>query len=255
MRSDRVLYFPLCRSREAMVGRKPKRGAEFKFEDAARWPAPVVTTTSATSGYGEAVVRSWDRLHPVLVRRSAWADYPEGELPVIEWTVIRLEVDHLPGDRDPKPGWLRWSRTGATAADVDRLWHAFLRRFDLERTFRMMKQSLGWTTPKLREPAAADAGPGWSSPPTHPTPPRPPSCRRPPNALGRTRTARTPHACSSPQGTPPPPREDTSARRGTKTPRPGQPAGSKNKHPAREDPVGKQSKTETGEATRNRQAA
>lgn len=30
---------------------------------------------------------------PLLVRRSAWADYPEGELPVIEGTVIRLQVD------------------------------------------------------------------------------------------------------------------------------------------------------------------
>ena len=33
---------------------------------------------------------------------------------------------------------------------------AFLRRFDLEHTFRLFKQVLGWTTPKLRDPAAAD---------------------------------------------------------------------------------------------------
>ncbi len=46
--------------------------------------------------------------------------------------------------------------TGATAADVDRAWQAFLRRFDLEHTFRFFKQTLGWTTPKLRDPAAAD---------------------------------------------------------------------------------------------------
>jgi hypothetical protein len=32
-----------------------------------------------------------------------------------------------------------------------------LRRFDLEHTFRMIKQTLGWTRPKLRPPAAADA--------------------------------------------------------------------------------------------------
>ena len=30
-------------------------------------------------------------------------------LPVIEGTLIRLQVDHLPGDRDPKPVWLWWS--------------------------------------------------------------------------------------------------------------------------------------------------
>jgi hypothetical protein len=43
-----------------------------------------------------------------------------------------LQVDHLPGDRDPKPVWLWWSRTSACPADVDRLWQAFLRRFDIE---------------------------------------------------------------------------------------------------------------------------
>ncbi len=106
--------------------------------------------------HGKAVATAWDRLHPLLVRRSAWADYPEGQLPVIEGTVIRLQVDHLRGDRSPRPVWLRWSLTGAMAGDVDRIWQAFLRRFDLEHTFRRMKQTLGWTAPKLREPAAAD---------------------------------------------------------------------------------------------------
>ena len=41
-------------------------------------------------------------------------------------------------------------------ADVDRCWQAFLRRFDLEHTFRFFKQVLGWTAPKVRGPAAAD---------------------------------------------------------------------------------------------------
>ena len=39
---------------------------------------------------------------------------------------------------------------------MDRLWQAFLRCFDLEHTFRLFKQVLGWTAPKLRDPAAAD---------------------------------------------------------------------------------------------------
>ncbi len=52
--------------------------------------------------------------------------------------------------------WLWSSATGATAADVDRRWQSFLRRFDLEHTFRLFKQTLGWTTPKLRTPQAAD---------------------------------------------------------------------------------------------------
>jgi hypothetical protein len=46
-----------------------------------------------------------------------------------------MAVDHLPGDRNPKPVWLWWSATGASQADVDRCWQAFLRRFDIEHTF------------------------------------------------------------------------------------------------------------------------
>jgi hypothetical protein len=114
-----------------------------------------VVTSTATSRYGTAVAAAWDRLHPRLTHRAAWLDH-DGELPVIEGTLIRLTVGHLPGDRNPPPVWLWSSRTGATPADVDRCWQSFLRRFDLEHTFRLLKQVLGWTAPKLRDPAAAD---------------------------------------------------------------------------------------------------
>ena len=77
-------------------------------------------------------------------------------MPVIEGTLIRLQVDHLPGDRDPKPVWLWSSATGASAEEIDRCWQSFLRRFDLEHTFRLFKQTLGWTVPKIRTPRAAD---------------------------------------------------------------------------------------------------
>ena len=114
-----------------------------------------MTTVTETTRYGTALARSWDRLHPRLTSRAAW-EHHDGELPVIEGTLIRLAVDHLPGDRDPRPVWLWWSRTGAGTSDVDRLWQAFLRRFDIEHTFRLFKQVLGWTAPKIRDPAAAD---------------------------------------------------------------------------------------------------
>ena len=39
---------------------------------------------------------------------------------------------------------------------MDRWWQSFLRRFDLEHTFRLFKQTLGWTRPKMRTPQAAD---------------------------------------------------------------------------------------------------
>lgn len=96
-----------------------------------------------------------DRLHPKLTRRAAWIDH-DGPLPIIEGTVIRLAVEKLPSGGANKPVWLWWSRIGTTGEDVDRCWQSFLRRFDLEHTFRLFKQTLGWTRPRLRDSAAAD---------------------------------------------------------------------------------------------------
>ena len=77
---------------------------------------------------------AWDRVHARLTHRAAWLDH-DGPLPVLDGTLIRLQVDHLPGDRHPKPVWLWCSATSVPPAGVDRLWQAFLRRFDLEHTF------------------------------------------------------------------------------------------------------------------------
>ena len=114
-----------------------------------RPPAPQ------TSRYGTARAAAWARLHQQLAARAGWEGH-DGELPVVEGTLIRLHVDHLPGDRTPEPLWLWSSRAGTSAGQVDRAWQAFLRRFDIEHTFRFLKQVLGWTRPKLRDPAAAD---------------------------------------------------------------------------------------------------
>lgn len=69
---------------------------------------------------------------------------------------LALQVTRLPGRQAPKPLWLWWSRVGAVPSGIDRCWQAFLRRFDLEHTFRLFKQTLGWTTPKIRDAEAAD---------------------------------------------------------------------------------------------------
>ena len=112
-------------------------------------------TSSDTRLYGTAIAQAWDRLHPMLTRRSAWSTH-DGELPIIEGTVIRLTVEHLPSNGVNKPVWLWWSGTGATTEDIDWCWRMFLRRFDIEHTFRMWKQTLGWTRPQLRDCDAAD---------------------------------------------------------------------------------------------------
>ena len=155
LRSDRVLRLPKPVRPAGMTGRPPRHGPEIALDRPATWPVPQHTTSTDTTRYGAAVATSWDQVHPRLTHRGCWLDHP-GDLPIIEGTLIRLQVDHLPGDRDPKPLWLWTSTTDATAADVDRWWQVFLRRFDLEHTFRLFKQTLGWTCPKVRTPQAAD---------------------------------------------------------------------------------------------------
>jgi hypothetical protein len=155
LRADRVLRLPKPPRAPGAVGRPLKHGPEFRLDTPPTWPTPQHQTITATSRYGTARAASWDRLHPRLTRRTCWIDH-DGALPVIEGTLIRLQVEHLPGDRDPKPLWLWCSAVNATAADIDRWWQSFLRRFDLEHTFRLFKQTLGWTRPKLRTPQAAD---------------------------------------------------------------------------------------------------
>jgi len=70
--------------------------------------------------------------------------------------VIRLQIQHLPGDATPKPLWLWHSGLDVTATGMDRLWQTFLRRSDIEHTFRFLKQTLGWTTPQVRSPETPD---------------------------------------------------------------------------------------------------
>lgn len=155
LRADRVLRLPKPPRAVGTNGRPPKHGPEFRLDNPATWPTPQHRTTTHTTRYGTAQACSWDRIHPRLTRRTCWIDH-DGDLPVIEGTLIRLQVQHLPGDRDPKPLWLWCSTTDATATDINRWWQAFLRRFDLEHTFRLFKQTLGWTRPKIRTPEAAD---------------------------------------------------------------------------------------------------
>jgi hypothetical protein len=155
LRSDRVMYFPAPPRLPGTNGRPLRHGAAFRLADERSWPAPAVATSTATTRYGTAQATAWARLHQQLAARAGWEGH-DGELPVVEGTLIRLHVEHLPGDRTPEPLWLWSSRAGTCAGQVDRSWQAFLRRFDIEHTFRFLKQVLGWTRPKLRDPAAAD---------------------------------------------------------------------------------------------------
>jgi hypothetical protein len=240
LRSDRVMQLPAPPRQPHTPGRPRKHGGELALSDPATWPAPPVTTSTQTSRYGMAVAAAWDRVHARLTHRAAWLDH-DGPLPVIDDTLIRLQVDHLPGDRDPKPVWLWCSATSAPPAEVNRLWQAFLRRFDLEHTFRLFKQVLGWTAPKIRDPAAADRW-TWLIITTHAQlwlarplaadlrcpweRPAPPGRLTPARVRRGFRNIRATLPC--PAGAPKPGK-----------PGPGRPPGSKNRHPAPRHDVGK----------------
>jgi hypothetical protein len=155
LRSDRVMYFPAPPRLPGTNGRPLRHGAAFKLADERSWPAPAAATVTQTTRYGTARAAAWGRLHQQLAARAGREDH-HGELPVVEGTLIRLRVDCLPGDRSPEPLWLWSSHARTSAAEVNRAWQAFLRRFDIEHMFRFFKQVLGWTRPRLRDPAAAD---------------------------------------------------------------------------------------------------
>ena len=104
LRSDRVMYFPAPPRVPGVNGRPPRHGARLVLGEPATWPDPAVATVTETSRYGTAAAMAWPRLHQQLARRAAW-EHHDGELPVIEGTLIRLQVDRLPGQRDAEPLW------------------------------------------------------------------------------------------------------------------------------------------------------
>src|SRR3954468_24742032 len=158
IRADRVLctaVAPPAPDRRRATGRPRRHGAVMALADPASWPAPSTQSTRETARYGRAQVLSWDRMHPRLTHRGAWAVHP-GRLPIVAGPPLRLPGGYLPGARAAKPIWLWTSALDADADAVTGCWQAYLRRFDLEHTIRFAKQILGWTRPKLRCPAAAD---------------------------------------------------------------------------------------------------
>ena len=156
IRDDRVFYAdaPAKPNRPPSTGgRPPRHGTRWKCSEQTSWPEPDATLVASDSRYGRVTVTAWHGMHPRLIGRGRWRD--EAAPPIVRGSVIRVDVEHL-----PKPGhvkktlWLWWSGDGEP--DLDRCWRAYLRRFDIEHTFRFAKQSLGWTTPSLATPQQAD---------------------------------------------------------------------------------------------------
>ena len=154
IRADRVFYTDPEPRAPGRMGRPRRHGARFRCADPASWPAPEQALEVDDDQYGRVAVAAWRGLHPKLAGRGRWSGYPEP--PIVTGTVIRVQVEHLPRPtaRAVKTLWLWWAGSGRP--DLDRCWRAYIRRFDLEHTFRFCKQVLGWTTPRVRTPEQAD---------------------------------------------------------------------------------------------------
>jgi hypothetical protein len=155
IKGDRKFFTrPPARRRDGKPGRPPRHGDRLCCADESTWPTPDATLTATDEVYGHVEVAAWHRLHP---HQRTYRD-PGGAMTIVEGTLVRVRVERPPGrrEREPKTLWLWWA--GPTDSDLhpDRVWRAYLRRFDLEHTIRFAKQQLGWTTPKLRTPEQAD---------------------------------------------------------------------------------------------------
>lgn len=154
IRSDRVFYPDPGQRTPGTVGRPRRHGPRFALNDDTTWPPPDAQLTTSDSRYGTITGSAWHGLHPKLERRGHWRDHHTP--PIVAGTIIRVDVEHLPKPttRPKKTLWLWWAGPGPF--DLDLCWRSYLRRFDIEHTYRFVKNTLGWTTPSVSTPEQAD---------------------------------------------------------------------------------------------------
>jgi hypothetical protein len=80
-----------------------------------------------------------------------------GALALVPGTLVRVQGERLPGRSTGRPRRWGWGAgPDGTQCDPDLAWRAYVRRFDLERTFRFVSQVLGGRVPQVRTPEQAD---------------------------------------------------------------------------------------------------
>ena len=156
LRAGRRFYGdPSLAGPPAKTGRPRRHGPKMKCNDPSTWPKPSAEYVCEDAGHGTVRVRAWSELHPKVQNHEGRGG--RGLLPMVVGTLILVEVERLPrGERrrEPRVLWLWWHGEGEP--DLDLLWRSYVRRFDLEHTFRFLKQGMGWTTPRVRHPEQAD---------------------------------------------------------------------------------------------------
>ncbi|MEV7012270.1 NF041680 family putative transposase [Streptosporangium sp. NPDC051022] len=155
IRSDRCFYADPPPARPDALGRPRRHGTKFVCGDESTWPTPSTTLSTTDAQYGTITVCAWSDLHAKTQQHAGHGS--RGPRPIVPGTVIRLTVTALPGrTRTPTTLWLWWHSPTGCPPDLDLLWRSYVRRFDLEHTFRFCKQTLNWTVPRPRTPEQAD---------------------------------------------------------------------------------------------------
>jgi hypothetical protein len=153
LRSDRCFYADPPPRPPGAGGRPRRHGAKFAFADPTTWPTPTATHVATDDQYGTVTVHAWAGLHPKQHRHPGHGS--GGPRPIVRGTILRVQVQRIPArTRPPKVLWLWWSGPGQL--DLELAWRAYTHRFDCEHTIRFCKQTLGWTTPRVRTPAQAE---------------------------------------------------------------------------------------------------
>ena len=154
LRSDRCSCAdPVTVGPSTKGGRPRKHGAKLDCKDRSTWPVPSAEHLAEDEQYGRVHVQAWADLHPKQQNHPTRGTRQPRS--IVRGTLVRVEVTRLPGrSHPPKVLWLWWQGPGEP--DLDLLWRAYVRGFDLEHTFRFLKQVLGWTSPRVRHPEQAD---------------------------------------------------------------------------------------------------
>jgi len=164
LRSGRCFYGdPLspveCGTGRGTPGGRPRRhGRKFECYNSATWPTPTIEHQCQDGQYGTVRVRGWCGLHPKTQNHPTHGT--RQPRPISKGMLVLVEVSRLPRKtREPQVLWLWYTGPDANEPDLDLLdllWRSYVRRFDLEHTFRFIKQTLNWTTPRVRLPQQAD---------------------------------------------------------------------------------------------------
>jgi len=161
LRSGRCFYLdppPYTGRAPGRGGRPSRHGQKFTCDAPTTWWAPSAEHTTEDPRYGQVRVRAWAGVHGKVQEHADRGS--RGPAPLERGTLVLLQVERLPRQtRVPKDVWLWWqSGQGPPGAlpDLALLWRAYIHRFDVEHTFRFVKETLRWTAPRVRHPEQAD---------------------------------------------------------------------------------------------------